>query len=133
MDLRSDLNRAIGIWVVLSIVADLLLGFLLAPHMPPGNFSNTASDQTEINNILALILAPVGVGVITLFVYALFTFRQPAGPIQDGPPVKGHRRLQMGWVGVTTFVVVILAITGTVELLQAPSSASGAGSGGGQG
>jgi len=130
---RSDLNRAIGIWVVLSIVADLLIGFLLAPHMPPGHFSNTASDQTEINNILALILAPIGVGVITLFLYALISFRQPSGPIQDGPPVKGHRRLQAGWVGVTTLIVVILAITGTVELLQSPSSASGAGSGGGQG
>jgi cytochrome c oxidase subunit 2 len=39
----------------------------------------------------------------------------------------------MSWVGVTTLVVVILAIVGTVELLQSPTSASGAGSGGGQG
>jgi len=133
MDSRSDLTRAIGLWVILSIVADLLIGFLLTPHMPPGNFSNTATDQTEINNILALILAPIGVGVITLFLYALFTFRQTAGPIQDGPPVKGHQRLQAGWVGVTTLIVIILAIVGTVELLQSPTSASGAGSGGGQG
>jgi cytochrome c oxidase subunit II len=133
MGSHNDLNRAIGIWVVLSIVADLLLGFLLAPHMPPGHFSNTASDQTEINNVLALILAPIGVGVITGFLYALISFRQPDGPIQDGPPVKGHRRLQTGWVGVTTLIVVILAVVGTVELLHSPSSASGAGAGGGQG
>ena len=133
MDSRTDITRAVIVWVVLAIVADLLIGFLLAPHMPPGNFSNTASDQTEINNILALILTPIGVGVVTFFVYAVVSFRQPAGPIQDGPPMRGDSRLQIGWVGVTTTVVIILAIVGTIELLQAPNSASGAGAGGGQG
>jgi cytochrome c oxidase subunit 2 len=133
MDSRRDIQRVVVIWVVLSVIADLLLGFLLAPHMPPGHFSNTASDQTQINNVLALILAPIGVGVITGFVYALVSFRQPAGPLQDGPPIKGHARMQTGWVGTTTAVVIVLAIVGTIELLHAPNSASGAGAGGGQG
>jgi cytochrome c oxidase subunit 2 len=60
-------------------------------------------------------------------------FRQPAGPIQDGPPIRGDSRLQTGWVGVTTTIVIILAIVGTIELLQSPNSAAGAGAGGGQG
>ena len=90
MDSRTDLRRALVIWIVLAVVADLLIGFLLAPHMPPGHFSNTASDQTEINNILTLVLTPIGLGVITFFVYALFAFRQPAGPIEDGPPAQGR-------------------------------------------
>ena len=51
MESRTHLTRAVAIWIALAIVADLLIGFLLAPHMPPGRFSNTASDQTEINNI----------------------------------------------------------------------------------
>ena len=82
MDSTTHIRRAAVVWAVLAIVADLLIGFVLAPHMPPGHFTNTASDQTRINNILALILTPIGVGVITFFVYALITFRQPAGPIQ---------------------------------------------------
>jgi cytochrome c oxidase subunit 2 len=133
MESRTHVTRAVGIWVALSVVVDLLIGFALASHMPPGHFSNTASDQTEINNILALILAPIAVGVITLFVYALVSFRQPAGPIQDGPPVKGNARLQTGWVGATTAIVLLLAVVGTIELLQAPNSRAGAGAGGGQG
>ncbi len=133
MDSRTHLWRAAVVWIVLAIVADLLIGFLLAPHMPPGHFSNTASDQTEINNILALIMAPIGIGVITFFLYALFAFRQPAGPLQDGPPIRGNKGMQMGWVGVTTSIVIVLAIVGTIELLQAPNSQAGAGSGGGQG
>ncbi|MEP6641778.1 MAG: cytochrome c oxidase subunit II [Gaiellales bacterium] len=133
MESRTHLTRAVAIWVVLAIVADLLIGFLLAPHMPPGRFSNTASDQTEINNILALILAPIAVGVITFFVYSLASFRQPAGPLEDGPPLRGDSRMQKGWVAVTTMIVIVLAIVGTIELLHAPSSEAGAGAGGGQG
>jgi cytochrome c oxidase subunit 2 len=130
---EPHLKRALIIWVVLAIVADLLIGFVLAPHMPPGRFSNTASDQTGINIILSLLLAPVSLGVITFFVYALTVFRQPAGPLQDGPPAKGDARMQTGWVATTAVIVIVLAIVGTIELLQAPSSQAGAGAGGGQG
>jgi cytochrome c oxidase subunit 2 len=133
MDDRAHLIRAGVIWIALAIVADLIVGFLVAPHMPPGNFSNTASDQTHINNVLALIMTPIGVGVITFLVYALVRFRQPPGPLQDGPPVRGHRSLQVGWVGVTASIVIVLAILGTIELVQAPDSSAGAGAGGGQG
>jgi cytochrome c oxidase subunit 2 len=133
MESRDHLVRAAVVWIVLAIVADLAIGFLVAPHMPPGRFSNTASDQTEINNILALILAPIGVGVIVFFVYALVSFRQRPGPIEDGPPLRGNPRLQTGWVSVTTGIVVVLAIVGTIELLHAPNSEAGAGAGGGQG
>jgi cytochrome c oxidase subunit II len=133
MESRTHLTRAVAIWIALAIVADLLIGFLLAPHMPPGRFSNTASDQTEINNILALVMAPIAVGVITCFVYSLVSFRQPAGPLEDGPPLRGDSTMQKGWVAVTTMIVIVLAIIGTIELLQAPSSQAGAGAGGGQG
>jgi len=133
MDDRAHLVRAAAIWVALAIVADLIVGFLVAPHMPPGNFSNTASDQTHIYNVLALIMTPIGVGVITFLVYALVRFRQPPGPLQDGPPVRGHRNLQVGWVGVTASIVIVLAVLGTIELVQAPDSSAGAGAGGGQG
>lgn len=133
MDDRAHLIRAAGIWIVLAVIADLIVGFAVAPHMPPGRFSNTASDQTEINNLLALIMTPIGVGVITFLVYAVVSFRQPPGPVQDGPPVRGHRRLQAGWVGATATIVLVLAILGTAELVEAPSSRAGAGAGGGQG
>ena len=133
MDDRSHLIRAAAIWALLAVVADLVMGFAVAPHMPPGRFSNTASDQTDINNVLALILTPIGVGVLTFLVYAVVSFRQPPGPLQDGPPVRGHRRLQAGWVGVTASIVLVLAIVGTIELVQAPNSRAGAGAGGGQG
>jgi len=121
MESRGHLRRAVVIWVVVAIVADLLIGFLLAPHMPPGRFSNTANDQTQINNILALILTPIGIGVITFFVYSLASFRQPAGPLEDGPPLKGDARMQKGWVVVTTMVVIVLAIVGGLFVLEAVS------------
>jgi cytochrome c oxidase subunit II len=133
VDDRSHLVRAAVIWIVLAIVADVLVVFLVDPHMPPGRFTKAASNQTEINNLLALIMTPIGVGVLTFLVYALVCFRQPPGPLQDGPPIRGHRRLQTGWVGLTTAIVLVLAILGTAELIETPNSRAGVGAGGGQG
>jgi cytochrome c oxidase subunit 2 len=131
MDSRTDLRRALVIWIVLAIVADLLIGFLLAPHMPPGHFSNTASDQTEINNILALILTPIGIGVITFFVYALFSFRSRSDDDGDGAYIKGDARIARGWIITSTTIVLALAIYGTFELLNTDQGIAGVG--GGQG
>ena len=77
MESRAHLTRVLAIWVVLSVVCDLLIGFVLVSHMPPGYFSNTASDQIKINNILALVLTPININVVTFFIYAIVSFRQP--------------------------------------------------------
>ncbi|MGZ4482200.1 MAG: cytochrome c oxidase subunit II [Gaiellales bacterium] len=133
MEGRSHLNRIVGLWVVLSVIGVLAVIFLLGPHMPPGRASSDASDQTEINIILAAILTPIVLAVWVYFGYALATFRQQGDQIVDGPPIKGHSRLQLGWVSTTTAIVLALAVTGTFELIASHSSASGAGVGGGQG
>ena len=80
MDDRSHLVRAAVIWIVLAIVADVLVVFLVDPHMPPGRFTKAASNQTEINNLLALIMTPIGVGVLTFLVYAL-VFGSAGAPV----------------------------------------------------
>ena len=47
--------------------------------------------------------------VIVAFVYMLVTFRQPDGPIEDGPPLRGHAGTRNAWLGLTVFVVLVLA------------------------
>src|SRR5947207_7226553 len=104
------------IWLVLSIIAVPAIVFGLGPHMPPGDVSQQASDQTETNIVLAAVLAPISLGVIVAFVYMLVTFRQPDGPIEDGPPLRGHAGTRNAWLGLTVFVVLVLAVYGTFEL-----------------
>ena len=137
MDSRTDISAGRSIvWVVLADrrrPPDRLPA--RAAHAARAAFSNTASDQTEINNILALDPdARSALGVITFFVYALAVVPPAGRPARRTARRSGAtRRMQMGWVGVTTTIVIVLAIVGTIELLQAPNSQAGAGAGGGQG
>jgi cytochrome c oxidase subunit II len=131
MSPREHARRILIIWIALSIVGMLALWFGLGPHMPPGNVSNQAADQTETNKVIGLIMVPIALGVITFFVYAMFAFRAGEDMAADGPPHKGDARLARAWIITSLTIVLALAIYGTFELLRADQGI--AGSGGGQG
>jgi cytochrome c oxidase subunit 2 len=116
---------------VLSIIGILAIIFGLGPHMPPGNVTTTAADQTETNIVISVVMAPIGIGVITFFVYGLFSFRSRAGDDGDGAYIKGDARIARGWIITSVTIVLALAIYGTFELLNASNGIAGVG--GGQG
>jgi cytochrome c oxidase subunit II len=123
------LLRIFWIWLILSVVGDLLFGFLAAPHMPPGRMSNTATSDSIDFSVLFLVALPVLIGVWVYLAYALRTWRARPGTPEPvgGPETRSNLRAQVIWIGVTTVVVLCLFVFGTVEL------AVNAGSGGGQG
>ena len=131
MNSRTHTQRLLIIWIVLSIIGILAVIFGLGPHMPPGNVTTTASDQTETNIVISCVMMPIGVGVITFFVYALFSFRSRSGDDGDGQYIKGDARIARGWIITSTTIVLALAIYGTFELLNANEGIAGVG--GGQG
>ncbi len=116
------------IWVVSSLIAVPLVIWVLGPHLPPGDFSSEASDQTSANIVLTAVCAPILLGVVIYFLYAVFTFRQRGETIEDGAPIKGHAATQTAWIVGTSVLVLALAIWGSLVLVV---SANGAG--GGQG
>ena len=59
------------IWLPLTIVADLLIWFVLKPHMPPGDMSTSAQHQQFDWIFMALLCAPVLLFVWTYSAYAL--------------------------------------------------------------
>ncbi|MGN6377460.1 MAG: cytochrome c oxidase subunit II [Gaiellales bacterium] len=127
----SHTRKILIIWAVLSVIGVLAVIFGLGPHMPPGNVSTTASDQTETNIVISVIMTPIALGVITFFVYALFNFRSRDGDDSDGEYIKGDARIARGWIITTTTIVLALAIYGTYELLHTDQGIAGVG--GGQG
>jgi cytochrome c oxidase subunit II len=86
-----------------------------------------ASGQVTDNTVLFGIATPVSLAVLVYFIYALVVWRErdPA-VLRDGPPVRGHATVQLGWLIVTTVIVLFLAGYGSFRLLSD-------GSGGGQG
>ena len=104
----------------------ILVATVLASHLPPGNGSTEASGQRLDNEVLTLVSIPIVALVLVYVGYVLIAFRErEPSMIADGPPIRGHRRIQTTWIVVTTLTVLGLAAFGTYELLD--------GAGGGQG
>jgi cytochrome c oxidase subunit II len=120
---RHGLELAI-VWVVASLVGCLLVYFVWGPHLPPGAMSSSASGQQFDLTVLATIATPVVLGVLIYFGYALTFWRAKEGDDTDGPPIHGNTRVQLGWIVVTSTIVLALAVFGTYELI-APAGAGG--------
>ncbi len=126
----NHLRRIFYIWIVLSVVGDLLFWFLVGPHIPPGRMTSSArSDQFDFN-VLAVIGLPVIIGVWEWLGYTAFVWssrNKNAPESVGGPKAAGNRRVETSWIVITSVVVIFLAGFGTVELI------AGQGSGGGEG
>ncbi len=119
--------RIFLLWIVVSVVADLLIGFVLASHLPPGTMSSAAHDEQGAITTMALMSAPVVIFVLIYFGYALVVWRRRDGDDDDGPPIHGHARIQTAWIAVTSVIVLALAVFGTVELIDSHGAGAGEG------
>ena len=124
---RTDAVWLLTLWIVLSIIGCLLVALVWGPHMPPGRASNTAASQATDFTVLGTIAAPVVIGVLLYFGWALAFWRQRPGDETDAAPLHGNIRVQVTWIVGTAAIVLGLAVYGTIELI-APAGA-GAGQG----
>ncbi len=121
--------RIVGIWVVLSVVGDLVFWFVAGPHVPPGTMTTTASGAQFDFNVLFVVALPVILGVWTYLVYAIVMWRASRW-VGEGDPVRGptarsNLKVQVAWIVTTTITVLAMFVFGTVELIV-PAGAGGA-------
>jgi cytochrome c oxidase subunit 2 len=119
--------RIFLIWIVLSVIADLLIWFLLYPHLPPGRMASASGNQQFDFAVLAVVAAPVMIFVWTYFAYALLSWRHRDGDDQDGPPLFGHTGIQATWIGGTAVIVLAAFVFGTIELIVPAGAGAGQG------
>jgi cytochrome c oxidase subunit II len=127
---RTEPNHGLRIfliWLPIALAADLLIWFVWGPHLPPGAMSSSAASQQFDIRVMAVMAAPVMAFVLTYGVYAVIVWRHREGDDEDGPAIHGNNRIAVTWIGVTSAIVLSLAVFGTVELV-APAGA-GAGEG----
>jgi cytochrome c oxidase subunit 2 len=120
-------RRIFLIWIVLALIADLLIWFVLGPHLPPGTMTSAASEEQGAIRLMSVMSAPVLVLVLVYFGYALIVWRQRDGDDEDGPAIHGDARIQTTWIVGTSVIVLALAVFGTVSLWT--SNGAGAGEG----
>jgi cytochrome c oxidase subunit 2 len=115
-------------WVVGTAIIEPILYFVIWPHLPPGTLTDSARGEQFDSLVLTMIAAPVVVLVVGYYIYSMIVWRQKKGePLRDGPPIRGHTGIQVGWIGVTSCIVMGAFVFGTYELIGT------AGSGGGEG
>jgi cytochrome c oxidase subunit 2 len=119
--------RIFLIWLPLALIADLLIWFLLYPHLPPGDMSSSASHQQFDIAVMAVACAPVLLFVWTYAAYALVNWRHREGDDEDGPPIFGNTKVQATWIGATAVIVLGLFVFGTVELIVPAGAGAGEG------
>ena len=119
--------RLFAIWLVLSLAATLVIWFAWYPHMPPGRMSDSAKHQQFDIAVLAVSAAPVIIGVLLYFVYAIVVWRARPGDDSDGPPIYGNTKVQATWIIGTTMIVLWLFVFGTVELVIPAGAGAGEG------
>jgi cytochrome c oxidase subunit II len=119
--------RIFLIWLPIALAGDLLIYFVLGPHLPPGTMSTSATGQQFDIKVMSVMAAPVVVFVLTYFIYAMINWRQREGDNTDGPPLYGNARISATWITISAALVLSLFVFGTYELI-APAGA-GAGEG----
>jgi cytochrome c oxidase subunit II len=124
----QDIRRIFAIWIVLSIIGDLIWWFVAGPHVPPGDMTNAAVSNQFDFNVLFMVALPVVVGVWTYMGYAIIMWRASRPGLPEpvgGPAARSNLKVQLWWIVLTTIAVIGLFIFGTVELIV-PAGAGGA-------
>src|SRR6476646_6489909 len=107
---RSHALRLLIAWAVLSVIGVVIA---IQVHLPPGDQSTQATDETSLLQLMLIISTPVFIGVVLFILYSVFAFRQTRGAaLEDGPPLHGNFRLQVAWVAITAVIVLVLAVIG---------------------
>ena len=118
------------IWVVISLAADLLFWFWIGPHVPPGTLTSTAKSNQFDFTFLVLIALPVLIGVWVFLGYAIVTWSAKREGVPEpigGEVARGNRKAQVGWITITSVVVLFLAGFGTVAVINDHGSGGGEG------
>ncbi len=110
---RIHTLRLLVAWAVLSVIGIVIALFI---HLPPGDQSRQAGDESSLLQLMLILSVPVFVGVCLFILYAAFVFRQQGKGLVDGPPSYGNFRIQVAWVAVTAVVVFFLAGVGIAGL-----------------
>ncbi|MGD0241333.1 MAG: cytochrome c oxidase subunit II [Streptosporangiaceae bacterium] len=129
-ELRGEPNhgrRLFVSWLVLALAADLIIWFAWKPHLPPGDMSDAARHQQFDIAVLAISAAPVIIFVLLYFTYSIVVWRVRPGDEDDGEPIYGNIKIQVGWIAGTTVIVLFLFVFGTVELVGPAGAGAGEG------
>ena len=82
----SHVRRVLTLWIVLSVIVDVVWLVWVGPHVPPGRFTSTADGAAFDFNVLFVIALPVLVGI---WVFMVSTLKSNWAPLAVSVMVPG--------------------------------------------
>ena len=123
------LRKMTTIWIILSIVADVLFSIFVAPHVPPGRLTETAAKDQNTFNVLMVMAIPVLLGVWVYLGYSLIVWgdKRNASPAFSGDAARTNKKAQVSWIVITSVTVLFLAGYGSFAVITEHGSGGGEG------
>lgn len=123
------LRRMTIIWIVLSVVGDVLFSIFVAPHVPPGRLTETAANNQNTFNVLMEMAIPVLLGVWVYLVYSLRTWgeKRNRDDAFSGDAARTNKTAQVSWIVITSVTVLFLAGYGSFAVITEHGSGGGEG------
>jgi cytochrome c oxidase subunit 2 len=117
------------IWVVLSVVGDVLFSIFVAPHVPPGRLSETAANNQNTFNVLMEMAIPVLLGVWVYLSYSLIVWgdKRNASAAFSGAAARTNKTAQVSWIVITSVTILFLAAYGSFAVITEHGSGGGEG------
>jgi cytochrome c oxidase subunit II len=119
--------RIFLIWLVATIILELIIWLVWWPHMQPGAMTSSSRSQQFDIAVMATAAAPVLMFIWVYLAYALITWRRRPGDDGDGPALTGTASIQATWIVATSVIVLGLFVFGTVELIVPAGAGAGQG------
>ena len=126
----NHLRRITTIWLVVSVVVDLLFWFLVGPHVPPGRMTEQAHSNQTTFNVLLVIALPVLLGVWIYLGYAIRFWNAKRADTPEpvgGEAARATRKVQVMWISITSMIVIAMAAYGTIAVIAEHGSGGGEG------
>jgi len=114
----NHMRRITTIWVIVSVVADLLFWFLVGPHVPPGRMTEQAHSNQTTFNVLLVIALPVLLGVWIYLGYAIRFWNAKRADTPEpvgGEAARATRKVQVMWISITSIIVIAMAETAAMS------------------
>jgi len=123
------LRKMATIWIILSIVVDVLFSIFVAPHVPPGRLTETAAKNQDTFNVLMEMAIPVLLGVWVYLSYSLIVWgdKRNASPAFSGDAARTNKSAQVSWIVITSVTVLFLAGYGSFAVITEHGSGGGEG------
>jgi len=125
----NHLRRMTTMWLVVSVVVDVLFWVFVGPHVPPGRMTETAINNQRTFNVLLVIALPVLIGVWIYLGYAVMVWGDKRNSTESvgGEEARNNRRVQTSWIVITSIIVLILAGYGSYAVIAEHGSGGGEG------